>query len=680
MKRFRANATTFLVLLCLSVPLALAAYYGLLQTLWIPLTLALFLLVFPPFAVTGGKTMLQGLFDLELSPNDDPNRKHPWQGRYPWRLFIATLAAFAVAGEAYGTARWALLCGPQRITSGGHPLVFGGPFFCPAGGWLLGVPALLCAWTLSVVVVAIWVCAAQNLQRFKRRLLGRMICFALFALAIGFVVAWVALGLVHVRLIPAIAASFLFYVALGIYGYCFLGKRPTVPALASLMMVVMMLGWVGTAAELLLVRWHTPLLLLIALGAAVSAWIRGTDYTYSMVDRDPVPAPRPGPVLVANNRKCAIVVASAGGGIQAAAWTAQVLEGLSVLTEGVFDNALCLISAISGGSMGSACYVNWLANGKTGRPPSAAARSSSLDEVAWGLAWPDLWRLFLPWPCGKLMIDRAEAMERAWQGNVALPNCPPQLGIRLSAWNQQVTAGKLPALIMNSSMVEVGGPLLLGTSDVNGDTRRLSIGWEDGDRLHQEGHQKKDVSVVRAARLSASFPYVSPAARPDKANQQPHIIDGGFYDNYGMATLTEWLDQALTATKEVRQVLVIQINGFPSIPPAFPEKTNGGWVKQLVAPLSTLMHVRTVGQASHRDIELKMLQDKWQCHGITIQDVNFDFDPAGEGDQVPDPPLSWHLMPTQVAAIREMWENDKFIQITEAKQVVQKFLAECQGL
>jgi hypothetical protein len=92
------------------------------------------------------------------------------------------------------------------------------------------------------------------------------------------------------------------------------------------------------------------------------------------------------------------------------------------------------------------------------------------------------------------------------------------------------------------------------------------------------------------------------------------------------------------------------------------------------------MHVRTVGQASHRDIELKMLQDKWQCHGITIQDVNFDFDPAGEGDQVPDPPLSWHLMPTQVAAIREMWENDKFIQITEAKQVVQKFLAECQGL
>jgi len=264
-------------------------------------------------------------------------------------------------------------------------------------------------------------------------------------------------------------------------------------------------------------------------------------------------------------------------------------------------------------------------------------------------------------------------MEIAWEGNAALKNAPPQLDKPLSAWNQPVTVGELPALIMNSTMVEVGGPLLLGTSDVNSDGERLSVGWEDGDRLHMIGTRKMDIPVARAARLSASFPYVSPVARPDKANQQPHMIDGGLYDNYGMATLTEWLDQALSSSKGVSRVLVLQINGFPSTPPAFPKDTSGGWVKQLIAPVTALMQVRTVGQVSHRDIELKMLQDKWLCRGVQIRDLNFDFDPTVHGGDVPTPPLSWHLMPRQVQAIAEMWNCS---QIDEIKANVQRFLAE----
>src|SRR5690606_7920727 len=48
-----------------------------------------------------------------------------------------------------------------------------------------------------------------------------------------------------------------------------------------------------------------------------------------------------------------------------------------------------------------------------------------------------------------------------------------------------------------------------------------------------------------AARLSATFPYVTPAARPELSisgktdavarRRSFHLIDGGYYDNYGVA-------------------------------------------------------------------------------------------------------------------------------------------------
>ena len=64
-----------------------------------------------------------------------------------------------------------------------------------------------------------------------------------------------------------------------------------------------------------------------------------------------------------------------------------------------------------------------------------------------------------------------------------------------------------------------------------------------------DGHSV-DIALVSAARLSATFPIVSPSARA--AGSWPkryryHFVDGGYYDNYGMSTLLEWLDDALTS-------------------------------------------------------------------------------------------------------------------------------------
>src|SRR5262249_24042526 len=53
-----------------------------------------------------------------------------------------------------------------------------------------------------------------------------------------------------------------------------------------------------------------------------------------------------------------VAVTAAGGGIQAAAWTARVLVGLHELYGDDFTRSICLLSAVSGGSVGALNYLD----------------------------------------------------------------------------------------------------------------------------------------------------------------------------------------------------------------------------------------------------------------------------------------------------------------------------------
>src|SRR6202007_882616 len=90
-----------------------------------------------------------------------------------------------------------------------------------------------------------------------------------------------------------------------------------------------------------------------------------------------------------------IVVATAGGGITAAAWTAEVMTRLQDVCGAVSDS-LVLVSSVSGGSVGTLFVVGPYLG--TGEYPSNQhdldivrfnARRSSLSAVGWGLAYPD---------------------------------------------------------------------------------------------------------------------------------------------------------------------------------------------------------------------------------------------------------------------------------------------------
>jgi hypothetical protein len=103
----------------------------------------------------------------------------------------------------------------------------------------------------------------------------------------------------------------------------------------------------------------------------------------------------------------------------------------------------------------------------------------------------------------------------------------------------EVAKGNKPAVVFNATIVETGERLLLATTDsepFRQPTNKTSPGWRDFTRLYPE----TDIPVATAARLSATFPFVTPAPRIRRGDvfaDQYHLVDGGYYDNYGVATL-----------------------------------------------------------------------------------------------------------------------------------------------
>ena len=290
-----------------------------------------------------------------------------------------------------------------------------------------------------------------------------------------------------------------------------------------------------------------------------------------------------------------IVVAAEGMGLASSAWTAEVLTRLTEAIGPEFTQSLRMISAASGAALGSLHFVNEYTPAGFGagadpaggsdllRSVRARARTPSSAEGAWGLAYPDLVRLFAPVLVPR-RLDRDWAREWAWRRAL-------QGGVepRLSAWRRDVAAGWRPATAFGVTLVESGERGLLATYEPPKE-RTNGIG---ADVPLPDVTGNKDVSLLTAARLSSAFPFISPAARPTTDDHTAyHLVDGGYWDNSGIVSAIEWLDAAQPIRPE--RVVFIEIRSSPRA--ARPEPENPSWLFELTAPLRTLINVRYQGQ------------------------------------------------------------------------------------
>ena len=450
----------------------------------------------------------------------------------------------------------------------------------------------------------------------------------------------------HLLALVAFTESFALYAVIGVSKYARLGWPTYVSTLACVLLLTLMLCWFATGLSFFFDHYRVPVLVPLLILPALTALVPWSDHFYETVVAPTGYSAKPGAILNIDSEKPAIVVAANGGGIQAGAWTARVLTGLDKALRPDFGDAYAssirLVSSVSGGSVGSMHFVDKYRKGRLDPADNdlvvKQADASSLDDAAWGAAYPDLWRAFLPLPFRRAQIDRGQALEWAWKAH------DPLVAARLGAWRLDTSSGDRPAIIFNATIVDTGERLLIGTARVGWSLFSGLRNFEDPDRTTDP---PTDIQVATAARLSASFTYVSPAARSDQPGARFHVVDGGYYDNYGVSTALAWIDQGLQESGLMQHLLLIQVRGAPSTPPAQPNGHHG-WFYQAWAPIESVLQVRTTGQRSHNDEELARLTELWCLKGVRIDTVTFEY-------PLENAPLSWHLTGLDKRRLDQEW-------------------------
>ena len=508
----------------------------------------------------------------------------------------------------------------------------------------------------------------------------------------------------HSAAVVLLILSVTLYGLVGVYAYLRLGRAPLFPTLAYLLLLLTWLCWGLSGLAFFLDRFRIPVIIPLLLLAFLTSLAPWSDHYYPVMDTSGGPQeeqqaaaqpPTPAEANPTSSDDTIIVVAASGGGIHAAAWATHVLTGLEEEFGDDFGKSIRLVSSVSGGSTGAMYFVNEYS--QAGPPPKdeldkivERAEGSSLDEIGWGLFYSDFLRLVTSygssWDSGRALEEALLRNDQEWKNRSGI-----EAG--LSEWQEGAAAGWRPGMIFNTTISDTGERLPLSTVDLPGG----SAGRESQDELLSNSLGSKDISVLTAARLSAAYPYVSPAARANNGRGGGvHIVDGGYYDNYGISSLAEWLDAELDKGV-VKNVLVLQIQETPTEACEHPEdepaapagpgsderESAHGWFYQLFAPVDTLLSVRNTGQFSHNGIEFKLLKDKWeekeQQEKVKITPVVFGYDG-------PKPPLSWHLTEAQKEALREDWRKE--LDGTKAKQkgcnksnvdTVKEFLGQTQS-
>jgi len=291
------------------------------------------------------------------------------------------------------------------------------------------------------------------------------------------------------------------------------------------------------------------------------------------------------------------IIATSGGGIRAAVWTASVLKRLSAGDIEDFPTHIRVITGASGGMLGAAFYVGSLRQkGENQVINFSEMAADSLEPVALALALRDAPALLIPGH----FADRGVALEEAWERNAEVMRTP--LG-KLAPGER---AGWRPSLIFTPVFVEDGRRALVSNLDLSFLSKNSGPQIGEGMaaysipavELQRVLPSTSKLSLASISRMSASFPYVASAAEIP-TNPRRHLVDAGYWDNYGVSVAVAWLAQNFQrVAAETSGVVLIQIRDTVQQPanldasrPAKPGLPLAGF-SEFVAPVIGALRAR----------------------------------------------------------------------------------------
>jgi hypothetical protein len=367
-----------------------------------------------------------------------------------------------------------------------------------------------------------------------------------------------------------------------------------------------------------------------------------------------------------------VVLCVSGGASRAAVWVALVLRELNKKIPG-FSHHIRLVTGASGGMVGAAYHVATLqrpANWPNSPGPCSFAtrsgRSINLDDMVRHLAadavspiihrllFYDLWGLVWPRSLGN---DRGSGLEDGWHNQLDEALDQPLRG--LAAGERE---GWRPILVFSPMMVEDGRRLLISNEPLGYLTDTV---WPSLDNSSERSHsapavefgdlfpQAVDFRVSTAARMSASFPYISPAALlPTRPRRR--VVDAGYYDNYGIDLASSWIfHHARVLTQQYTKVILIQIRDAldedsrrnPASPTDMSNRVSRG-LEGFTSPPEGALAARSSVMAYRNDRQLQVL------HGLlTALTHNPHLFKTVLFENPTNVSMSWYVAPEELEAL-----------------------------
>lgn len=264
-----------------------------------------------------------------------------------------------------------------------------------------------------------------------------------------------------------------------------------------------------------------------------------------------------------------VVVATAGGGIRAAAWTTEALSALNDSIPG-FDRHLFAISGVSGGGVGAATYVATLAGHRdtlTCQPRHDATnlKKPVLHVITEDLISPTAAAMLFRGGVNNFMplavsdLDRNRWLEDAWERGMlsdsvrldsATQQALPQSFLRLWPSKAELKGNPLvlPALLLNGAAAETGQKVVMTNLNLGNTTDSLNPFYDVTDLF---ASIRSDVPYKTATFLCARFPFVTSGGKAtgrlpnimgnNSRQSSYHVIDGGYAENTGILTAVQLL-------------------------------------------------------------------------------------------------------------------------------------------
>jgi hypothetical protein len=364
------------------------------------------------------------------------------------------------------------------------------------------------------------------------------------------------------------------------------------------------------------------------------------------------------------------LVAAAGGGLRAAYWTAMSLARIQDEVPSFAQHTFAF-SGVSGGSLGGALFAALAADAaenrlKCGTPGAgqfadcvrAFMHDDFLSPVLAKMVAPDFLQWFLPFPVRR--FDRSIGLERSWESSyesAAGTSTFERPFIELTAR----AGAEIPVMIFNSTHVETGRRYLT-TSAVSQagalEAHRFLDARDLLDEVNGNAHGTPvDMRLSTAVHNSARFTYVSPAGHLDSGDGHEHgrVVDGGYFENSGLATLREIFDVVQKRTGVVPWILYLCNDPKSCVhdgESVAADVIASGSADEVLSPVRALLKTRDArGGLARASIDALTHNQFWQlnvCDTLPSDAAPPADRKPGSGapsapDQVVDPPLGWVL-------------------------------------